>query len=818
MKKLTFHLIGNAHLDPVWLWDWREGMNEGMITCRTILDLMDEFEELTFVRGEAAVYQHIEAHDPKTFRRIEKQVAAGRWDVVGGTLIQPDTNLPAAETFARHFARGQNYFLSRFGKAARVAWAADSFGHCAGLAEVMAAAGIEGFAFTRPMADVLTLAKPAFWWEGPGGARILGYRPPVGWYGTDRDDIRKRLDESLAAAGKCDLENVGIFYGMGNHGGGPCRQQLREIRQWAAEHPEVEVVHSGLHQLIAALRAEGKELPTHRGEMNFTLRGCYASAAHFKFAYRKTEAALASAERTESMIRGALRQPVADLGAAWDAVLFNSFHDILPGSSIERAYDDQLAWLGGTLHQAQRTELAALNALAQRLDTRVAKPAGDYPAANVMLAWNPQPWPFRGHLELEANLDYRNLAQYKGRPEAVPLRVLDAAGRALPFQRVPVENLFESAEWFWRQRVVVPVELPAFGWNVFEYGWVEGAAALAAAPGGAAAPAPGTIANDNYRVQAKLGAAGVAISRNGKKLFAGDGLAAIVVEDKGGAWGSDAEESQSLSTVLERWRVTQVETIERGPERAALWVQLAGERSRIELTFQLCRGRDAVDVTARVLWNERQARLKLVMPVGATEAEFETPAARVCRKPCGEVPGGRWVRVTGKAGKFGFASDALYGFDCFAGEFRATVARAAGYTQGRPTDFPAWRPAMDNGELKFRFLLNPGNAELPALAQWLEQPPVSLVVPAKAGKLPRSGSLAALSPATLQLLALKRAEDGRGLVLRVLETAGQECPATLEWLGQKLDLGGVAANRIATWRLRRKGSAWEAVRSSILED
>ena len=100
----TFHLIPNAHLDPVWLWDWREGLNEGLVTCRTILDLMDEDRELTFIRGESAIYQHIEKADPKTFARIKKYVKSGRWDVVGGTVIQPDTNLPATETFARHFA------------------------------------------------------------------------------------------------------------------------------------------------------------------------------------------------------------------------------------------------------------------------------------------------------------------------------------------------------------------------------------------------------------------------------------------------------------------------------------------------------------------------------------------------------------------------------------------------------------------------------------------------------------------------------------------------------------------------------------------
>src|SRR5437016_13718982 len=86
----TFHLIPNAHLDPVWLWDWREGANEALVTCRTILDLMDEDPALTFIRGESFIYQHIEQHDPATFKRIARYIKQGRWDVVGGTVIQPD--------------------------------------------------------------------------------------------------------------------------------------------------------------------------------------------------------------------------------------------------------------------------------------------------------------------------------------------------------------------------------------------------------------------------------------------------------------------------------------------------------------------------------------------------------------------------------------------------------------------------------------------------------------------------------------------------------------------------------------------------------
>ena len=821
-SKLIFHLIGNAHLDPVWLWDWREGLNEGIITCRTVLDLMDEFEDLTFVRGESAVYRHIEEHDPATFRRIARYVEAGRWDVVGGTVLQPDTNLPSAETFARHFTHGQNYFRSRFGRIARVAWAADSFGHAAGLPEIMARAGITGFAFTRPFADVLPLASPAFWWEAASGARVLAYRPEVGWYGSQRDEMPKRLDDVLAAALKGGLRNVGVFYGLGNHGGGPTRRHLREIREWAAAHPEIDVVHSGLHRLFDAIRAEAKArgddfLPVHRGEMNCTLRGCYASVAKFKFAYRKTEAAVAGAERTDAAIRTSLGAPVADTHGAWDAVLFNSFHDILPGSSIERAFDEQLAWLGGAYHEAQRIELGALNALIGKVDTRVARPPDDHPTAVPVLVWNPHPWPFRGHVEWEANMDYRQIDAYKGRADALPLRVLDPRRRPLPLQVVATEN---SLIWDapWRKRVVVPVELPPLGWSVFEFGWVEGAVAPAS-PGPLAVAARGAIDNGLYRVEARKGRAGIRVLHRGKPVFGDAGLSAIVVEDPHGSWGGpDHGEDTNLSKERERWRVTDVEIVERGPERALLWVRLAGWRSHLELSFYLYRGREAVDVAARLLWNERAARLKLVMPVGLAEAEFDVPGARVRRTDFGEVPGGRWVRTRGRSQAFGFASDGLYCFDARDGALRATVARASGYALHVAGPVPSWRPPVDSGELKFRFLMNPGDGELPRLAQTLEQPPVAILAPAKAGALPRTESLAALSPASLQVLALKKAEDGKGLVLRVQETAGRSAAARLRWLGEAVPLGRVDADTIATWRLQRRRGRWTAARTSIIED
>jgi len=816
---MQFHLIANSHLDPVWLWDWREGLNEAITTVRTILDLMDEDKNLTYIRGESALYRHIEANDPATFHRIVEYVKTNRWDVVGGTYIQPDTNLAGVETLVRQFTEGQRYFEDRFGRKFTVAWQADSFGHTAGLPEILHAGGIDSFAFTRPDKKVFPLSSPAFWWEGASGARILAYRPMVGWYGTERDEIPRRLDGLLDEAHKSQLETVACFYGVGNHGGGPTRRHLEEIRNWAEMHPDVKVIHSGLHSFFAALRQEiqakaGGDLPVHRGELNYCLRGCYSTMAKFKFLYRRGENMLSRAEKTDSIVSASLNQPGTDLTEAWRGILFNSFHDILPGSSIERAFDDQTAWMGQVLHDSQKTEFRALNRLAQQVDTRVAPNPEHHPSGVAALVWNPHPQAFKGHVEMEACLDYRPVWKYENRRTEVPLRVLGPQNKPMPFQEIETENR-SIVQVPWRKRVLVPVTLPAFGWNVLELGWVEGAVV----PKVENPVKSGTtwIDNGEYRVNAVKGRKGITILHRGKPVFSGKGLTAEVFDDPWGSWGGMLEEPDSvfLTKPREIWKITEVELLESGPERALLWVRLAGEKSRIDLSVSVSRDRAAVDVQARVFWTERSARLKLRFPVG-DEAEFEVPGAVVKRKPCGEVPGGKWVSINSK---FGFASDSLYNFDCANGVFSATVLRGSRYADDVPTppESQPWLPATDLGELKFCFLMTAETKALPRFARELEQPPVVLLVPSKQGKLPRSGSLASLQPASLQLLALKSSETGQGFVVRVQGAPGKPVEGKLEWLGSSIPLGAVRTGQIMSWLLEPVRSKWKATAVDLSE-
>lgn len=114
--------------------------------------------------------------------------------------MQRDVNLSSTEILLRHFVHAQEYFVSRFGRPVWVAWAAVSFEHSGGLPEILAAAGVTAFVLTRPFPSAVPLPKPAFWWEKPGGSRIPAYGTPLGWYGTEGEEIPEPLDRALEEA------------------------------------------------------------------------------------------------------------------------------------------------------------------------------------------------------------------------------------------------------------------------------------------------------------------------------------------------------------------------------------------------------------------------------------------------------------------------------------------------------------------------------------------------------------------------------------------------------------------------------------------
>lgn len=142
------HLIGNAHLDPVWLWRWQEGFSEITATFRSALDRMKDFPDFQFTSACCVYYQWIEKLDPDMFEEIQRYVREGRWNIVGGWFLQPDCNIPSGESFARHGLISQRYFKEKFGITVKTGYNVDSFGHNAMLPQILKKSGMENYGFS----------------------------------------------------------------------------------------------------------------------------------------------------------------------------------------------------------------------------------------------------------------------------------------------------------------------------------------------------------------------------------------------------------------------------------------------------------------------------------------------------------------------------------------------------------------------------------------------------------------------------------------------------------------------------------------------
>ena len=748
MAKTTIHLLPNAHIDPVWMWDWSEGLCEGVRTCRTILNLLDEYPELTFLRGETAIYEHVEQYDPETFQRISQYIASGRWEPVGGQYVQPDNNMPSTWTALRQFEIGCRYFREKFNYEIRIGWLADAFGHGRGTPEIFTAAGMRYFAFTRPQQNICPIDAPLFRWAGQGGSELLCLRSPGGIYGSERspEDTTfptRVIERVIQEQQHSFLPHLAIPFGLGDHGGGPSRRHIDAILEWRDRHPEVEVRFSTWRDFFACAEQYRDQAPLFTGEVNFCQRGCYSSTVKFKHLYRTAENQLSRAAKVNQLLTG--KELPEELSKG---ICFNSFHDILPGTIIESALHQQMQWLGGLVHHGRQFELDALFRLGRKLDTTVPEPEADDPETVPCAIFNHRPYPYRGLMEIEISLDWRPLWKYrKTADDREPFEVRDSAGRLLPFQRIEAETRALVQLPPWRYRVLFPVVLPPSGWEVVTLGYCRTpgwpSPGFVQENGAATAEGDFGIANSFYRVEAHVGSTELQLFHRGKPLP----VEFALFDDPTGSWGdmSELPENSHALTRTESWTISEVKVLERGPLRSTLWVRFSGKRSRIELRLRLSAGREAVDISARISWLDRSRRLKMLLPQGQV-VDYDVPGGLMRRGETAQVPGGRHQRVYPDGpDREGFAvlSDTFYGFENEGGHFAVILARGCRYSTDELANADDYHehPVADHGELLGELILTTSRAPVEEYSEMLEQPPVCWFEAPHAGELPRRGSL-----------------------------------------------------------------------------
>ncbi|MBE3040356.1 MAG: alpha-mannosidase [Chloroflexi bacterium] len=808
----TLHLIGNAHIDPVWLWSWQEGYQVIKATFRSALDILRAYPEFTFTASSAAFYEWIEHSDPAMFAEIRQYVAEGRWELAGGWWIEPDCNLPCGESFARQALFGQRYFKEKFGRIASTGYAIDSFGHCGSLPQILKKSGLESYIFMRPGPHEKDLPSPVFRWQAQEGSQVLAFRI-TGSYATWDDQLIGQIQDSIEAIPP-EVGALMCFYGVGDHGGGPTRENVETILKLQGRSAQPKLVFSTPWRFFSALRTMNLVLPVVVDDLQHHASGCYSAHSGIKRWNRRAENLLMTAEKLSVVALKVVGQPYAlDFEHAWKDVLFNQFHDILAGTSLESAYADARDQLGEAMTIGSR----ALNAAIQALAWQVKLEPED--GAQPVIVFNPHPWPVRANVELEMG-NYQPVES-----ENQPV-LLDDNNRPQPYQWVQSLALAPG-----RSRASFMADLPALGYQAYRFTTRTGVDQFPPLLTGHT-----FIENESLRLEIDPFSGTICHlydRTTGVELIQGLAAKAVVIDDPSDTWSHFVTR---FDQVVGEFIVKSIRLIESGPVKAVLRVESVYGCSTLVQDFTLYAGLPYLEAAVTVDWHEQFKLLKLRFPLNLEQAvvTYEIPYGSIVRPADGdEQPGQSWLDVSGVVAgstrSYGVSllNDGKYSFDVQGSDLGMTILRSPIYAFHFPAQPHPDRSYtyMDQGIQHFTYRLLPHagdwrTGEVPRRAAELNQPPLVLASTFHPqGTLPPSSSFMSVEPGNILLTVLKQAEDGDDLILRAYETAGVATRAVIRmpaWVRTvEVDFG---AYEIKTLRVSQQDASLPVVETNLLED
>ena len=757
MKKV--HLIGNAHLDPVWLWQWQEGFAEIKATFRSALDRMKEYDDFKFTSACGAYYMWIEKSDPAMFREIQARVAEGRWCLVGGWLIQPDCNIPGGESFARHALITQRYFKDKFGKMARTGYNVDSFGHNGSLPMILRQSRMENYVFMRPMKHEKELPAHLFLWESADGSRVTTYRIPLHY---NIDGTRRSFDEFWQIAEMDEPSDMMAFYGVGNHGGGPTVELLDQMHEQLTPN----FVYSDPDGYFST--QDTQRLPILRDDLQYHAKGCYSACSRIKRGTRYAEKGLLAAERLSVLAAHLMGTPypAAELDHAWRRVLFNQFHDILGGCSIREAYDDAAKSHGEAMAIADRVINHACQQISWNVNT-LAGHAGGYVSTEdaerigvPVVVFNPLSFPVTVPVHVRKSY----------------ARVREDGGAAVPSQTVRDSKTNHRDKY----ATLFAASLPAFGYKVYRMFRTEAEEALE----------NGLVVTDrsmeNARLRVEFSANGEVCSlydkRAGRELLAAPTALKLYDDTKHDTW---AHGEVFLKDPVPCEVTGSVHMTECGPVRASFRAEQKFGNSRIVRDYHLCADSDALEVQVKVDFHEKFRLLKLELPLSGEghRALCGIPFGSIGRPTDGsEQVCGDWIALYGSAGGIGVASDSKHSFEADGNALSLTVLRSAMYAdhygQNERDEFCEF---LDQGEQRFAYSVFPfaGAAHAERQAEILQATFVAVPETFHGGKLPVTFAGMNVSADNLTVTAVKQQTNGDGLILRCFESEGKDTTAAV---------------------------------------
>ncbi len=762
-KQFSVRAVANSHIDMAWLWPWTETVEVVRNTFGTVLQLMRQYPGFIYAQSAAQDYVWMEEKYPDLFKEIQQRVKEGRWEIVGGMWVEPDLNMPSGESLVRQILVGKRYFQQKFGVDVRIGWNPDSFGYNWQLPQIYKRSGLDYFV-TQKMSwnDTTKIPYKLFWWESPDGSRLLTYFP--------HDYVNQiqplRISEDVAEyVPKTGLPEIMHLYGIGDHGGGPTRAMLDAARRWQDGHNIFPQLTFGTAQSFfddVEKNMEHLKIPVWNNELYFQYhRGVMTTQSETKKRIRQSEELLLNAEKFSSLaLLDGQPYPQEEFENDWKKVLFDQFHDVMPGSGIAINYVDAARDLGVVGLSGNKILSTSLKTLAARVNTE-----GE--GVPVVL-FNPLSWTRTDVTEAEAQFP-SSIGPQSG------IEVRDSAGAVLPSSVFSRDDATHTLKIRFLAKSV-----PAMGYKVFH---LVPVARQRSANTTLKAGAEG-MENEfvSLKVDSKTGCITSLINkRDGQEALApgacGNLLQTFVDKPKDyDAWNIDANFEDHMWDLRE---AEEVKLIENTPVRAVIRVKKKFQNSTFVQDICVYPGVPRVDVNMQADWHEKHILLKVAFPVSvqSNRATYEIPFGNIQRpttrntpeeRAMFEVPALRWGDLSDTSHGFSLLNASKYGYDAKGNVIRLSLLRS-----------PAWPdPHADEGLHEFTYALYPhaGDwkvAETERRGFELNFPLIPVTPCPHQGVLPASHSFAQIEPGNVILTAVKKAEDGAALVFRFFEFEGR---------------------------------------------
>jgi alpha-mannosidase len=773
IKGRSLNLLGHAHLDMAWLWTTSETYQVGQRTFASVLNLQKEYPYLTFCHTSPALYAWIEKNNPDLFAAIQNAFRQGKWEVVGGMWVEPEVNVISGESLVRQLLYGQNYCQEKFGAIAKVAWLPDSFGFTWQLPQICTQAGIEYFVTGKlHWNDTNQFPHGCFWWRSPEGTQILTLMSPPNLTGVMDTNPITMTDYAVSWEKETGLQDAFWLPGVGDHGGGPTRDMLEVQERWQHSpfFPRIEFT-TAIEYLEKITKYQlPHTFPIWNDELYLELhRGCYTTHADRKRFNRHCENLLYQAELfatiAQVVSQNLNREWQEEIEDAWKKVLFNQFHDILPGTSITEVFVEADLLDSEAIATGEKILESSLHEIVKYIQL----PPPPKPNAKPIIVFNSLNWKRSEIISLP-----------------IPCEIYDLEGKQLPTQIIDEQKLLFFAR-----------DIPSVGYRLFWMLPLPSSKSRSRSVGFAPSPISNyqlPILENQYlkiTVNPETGDLDSIFDKvNQKEILKGAGNQLQAFVDKGQYWDAWNIDPNYEQHPLPPTRLKSIESLENGILQQRIRVVRQLNQSEFTQDYILRIDSPVLKIDTTVNWQEEHVLVKAAFPLNLENdyTTYEIPCAAIDRpnnsdepyhKAKWEVPAMRWADLSDRQQNYGVSllNDCKYGYDSKKDCLRLTLLRS-----------PKWPdPEADRGMHQFTYAVYPHSGDwqkaqtvrqgyqlnLP-LVGWTK----STLISKLEKHLPSVGKFLDLRSDNLILMALKT--DDRNLIVRFYECHGETANLSIQ--------------------------------------